>query len=105
MDKETIKKSNKKEGAELQEYLKTMRRHGIVPAKKGKGAKYNRAKEKRASAVQRKSDSFFYPIYGTLARSRAHGPGARFLRKIILQHFFEQKVNRQSAQTLSRIFV
>ena len=51
MDKKTIKKSNKKEGAELQEYLKTMRRHGIVPAKKGKGAKYNRAKEKRASAV------------------------------------------------------
>ena len=51
MDKETIKKSNKKEGAELQEYLKTMRRHGIVPAKKGKGAKYNRAKEKRASSV------------------------------------------------------
>lgn len=50
MEKETIKKSNKKEGAELQEYLKTMRRHGIVPAKKGKGAKYNRAKEKRAFA-------------------------------------------------------
>lgn len=47
MDKEKIRKANKKEGEELQEYLKTMRRHGVVPAKKGKGAKYNRAKEKR----------------------------------------------------------
>ena len=58
MNKETIKKSNKKEGEELQEYLQTMRRHGIVPAKKGKGAKYNRAKEKQASAMQREPDFF-----------------------------------------------
>lgn len=46
MNKDTIKKVSKKEGTELQEYLKTMRRHGIVEVKKGKGAKYNRAKEK-----------------------------------------------------------
>ena len=47
MNKNTVKQATKKEGAELQEYLKTMKRHGVVPAKKGKGAKYNRAKEKR----------------------------------------------------------
>ena len=47
MKKETIKRSTKKDGEELQEYLKTMKRHGVVPAKKGKGSKYNRAKEKR----------------------------------------------------------
>jgi len=49
MTNETIKRANKKEGEELQEYLKTMKRHGVVPAKKGKGSKYNRAKEKRAA--------------------------------------------------------
>jgi len=48
MKKENIKRSTKKEGEELQEYLKTMKRHGVVPIKKGKGSKYNRAKEKRA---------------------------------------------------------
>lgn len=46
MNKDTVKKANKKEGTELQEYLKTMSRHGVVEVKKGKGAKYNRAKEK-----------------------------------------------------------
>lgn len=50
MDTEKIRRANKKEGEELQEYLKTMRRHGIVPTKKGKGAKYNRAKEKRGAS-------------------------------------------------------
>lgn len=47
MNKETIKRSTKKDGEELQEYLKTMKRHGVVTIKKGKGSKYNRAKEKR----------------------------------------------------------
>ena len=47
MRKETIRKATKKEGEELQEYLKSMRRHGTVPIKKGKGSKYNRAKEKQ----------------------------------------------------------
>ena len=47
MNKETVKRANKKEGEELQEYLKTMKRHSIVPVKKGRGSKYNRAKEKR----------------------------------------------------------
>ena len=42
IDKSIFKKSPE----ELQEYLKTMRRHGIVPARKGKGSykrkgKYN----------------------------------------------------------------
>ena len=32
----------KKDGQELQDYLRTMRRHNVVPTKKGKGAKYNR---------------------------------------------------------------
>ena len=36
----------KKEGKELQEYLKSMRRHNAIPPEKGKGAKYNRAKQK-----------------------------------------------------------
>ena len=36
------KKAFKKTGEELQEYLKTMRRHNVVPAKKGKGAPYKR---------------------------------------------------------------
>ncbi len=52
MDTNTIKRANKKEGEELQEYLKTMKRHGVVPVKKGKGSKYNRAKEKRALIAQ-----------------------------------------------------
>ena len=52
MTNETIRKANKKEGEELQEYLKTMKRHGVVPVKKGKGSKYNRAKEKRALMAQ-----------------------------------------------------
>lgn len=52
MTNETIKRANKKEGEELQEYLKTMKRHGVVPVKKGKGSKYNRAKEKRALMAQ-----------------------------------------------------
>lgn len=43
MDKRMFKKT----GTELQEYLKSMRRHNAVPPKKGKGAKYNRAKEKK----------------------------------------------------------
>ena len=47
MKKETIKKSTAKSGNELQEYLKTMKRHGVAAIKKGKGSKYNRAKEKR----------------------------------------------------------
>lgn len=46
MNKNVVKKANKKEGEELQEYLKTMKRHGVVPVKKGRGSKYNRAKEK-----------------------------------------------------------
>ena len=58
MDKEKIRKANKKEGEELQEYLKTMKRHGVVPAKKGKGAKYNRAKEKRSGQEQARSQFF-----------------------------------------------
>ena len=41
------KKAYKKEGRELQEYLMTMRRHNVVPAKKGKGSRYNRQKFKR----------------------------------------------------------
>ena len=49
MKLETIKKASKMSEEELQEYLKTMRRYGVVPAKKGKGAKYNRTKEKRGS--------------------------------------------------------
>lgn len=52
MNKKTVKRANKKEGEELQEYLKTMRRHGVVPVKKGKGAKYNRAKEKRGESEE-----------------------------------------------------
>ena len=47
MKKETVHRATKKEGEELQEYLKSMRRHGVAPIKKGKGSKYNRAKEKR----------------------------------------------------------
>lgn len=42
MRKETIKKATKKEGEELQEYLKIMSKHNVVPVKKGKGAKYKR---------------------------------------------------------------
>ena len=41
------KKAYKKEGRELQEYLMAMRRHNVVPAKKGKGSQYNRQKFKR----------------------------------------------------------
>lgn len=36
----------KKTGEELAEYLKTMKRHTIVPTKKGKGAPYKREKYK-----------------------------------------------------------
>lgn len=43
------KRAYKKEGEELQEYLKTMRRHTVVPAKKGKGSVYKRTKYKRGN--------------------------------------------------------
>ena len=42
MKKETIKKAQKKTGEELQAYLQIMSKHNVVPAKKGKGAKYKR---------------------------------------------------------------
>ena len=45
----TIKKANAKQGEELQEYLKIMRRHSTVPTKKGKGAKYDRQAFKRTA--------------------------------------------------------
>ena len=47
MDKKTIKKATAKHGEELQAYLRMMRKHGTTPVKKGKGSKYDRAKEKR----------------------------------------------------------
>jgi hypothetical protein len=48
MKLETIKQAEKKEGEELQDYLRIMRKHGVVSVKKGKGSKYNRAKEKNS---------------------------------------------------------
>lgn len=45
----TIKKANAKQGEELQEYLKIMRRHNTVPTKKGKGSKYDRQAFKRTA--------------------------------------------------------
>ena len=42
MNKEYLKKT----GEELQEYLQFRRRGSRVEAKKGKGAKYNRGREK-----------------------------------------------------------
>ena len=42
----------KKDGAELQEYLQFRRRGGRVEAKKGKGAKYNRSREKNKARQQ-----------------------------------------------------
>lgn len=41
------KRMFKKEGKELQEYLRSMRRHNAIPPKKGKGSRYNRQKFKR----------------------------------------------------------
>lgn len=37
----------KKTGQELQEWLKFKRHDSVVEAKKGKGAKYNRSREKK----------------------------------------------------------
>ena len=51
MKKETIKRATKKEGEELQEYLKIMSKHNVVPAKKGKGAKYKRHPKHRGKEV------------------------------------------------------
>ena len=48
MNKGLIKRSTAKEGEELQAYLRSMRRHSVVPSKKGKGAKYDRAKAKNS---------------------------------------------------------
>lgn len=48
MNKNLIKRSTAKEGEELQAYLRSMRRHSVVPSKKGKGAKYDRAKVKKS---------------------------------------------------------
>ena len=42
----------KKEGEELQEFLKFKRRHSIVEAQKGKGAKYKRSREKDKARKQ-----------------------------------------------------
>lgn len=46
MDKDLLKRSNKKTGEELQQYLAFRRKGSKVPAKKGKGS-YSRAKMKR----------------------------------------------------------
>lgn len=48
MDKSFLKK----EGEELQEFLKFKRRHSIVDAQKGKGAKYKRSREKDKARKQ-----------------------------------------------------
>ena len=48
MDKRILKKTPD----ELQEYLSFKRRAAIVPAKKGKGAKYNRRREKDKARKQ-----------------------------------------------------
>ena len=58
MKKETIKKAQKKTGEELQEYLRIMRKHNVVEAKKGKGAKYKRYPKHRGKEVaQNESNS------------------------------------------------
>ena len=44
------KRVNKKTGEELQAYLAFRRKAGRVPAKKGKGAKYDRNKFKKEVA-------------------------------------------------------
>ena len=44
------KRMNKKSPEELQEYLAFRRKAGRVPAKKGKGAKYNRSDFKKEVA-------------------------------------------------------
>ena len=51
MRKETIKKATKKEGEELQEYLRIMRKHNVVEAKKGKGTKYKRHPKHKGKEV------------------------------------------------------
>lgn len=48
MNKEYLKKT----GEELQEYLQFRRRGSRVEAKKGKGAKYNRGREKDKARKQ-----------------------------------------------------
>ncbi len=40
------KRAYKKTGEELQNYLRLMRKHGVVHAKKGKGAVYKRQKKR-----------------------------------------------------------
>lgn len=47
MDKDILKRSQKKTGEELQQYLAFRRKGSVVPAKKGKGSKYNRQKFKK----------------------------------------------------------
>ena len=42
------KKMFKKTGTELQEYLQVMRKHNVVPAKKGKGSYTRKKKHKGA---------------------------------------------------------
>ena len=51
MKEETIKKAQKKTGEELQEYLRIMRKHNVVEAKKGKGAKYKRHPKHKGKEV------------------------------------------------------
>ena len=51
MKQETIKKAQKKTGEELQAYLQIMRKHNVVEAKKGKGAKYKRHPKHRGKEV------------------------------------------------------
>ena len=48
MDNEYMKKT----GEELQQYLQFRRRGSIVEAKKGKGAEYNRSREKDKARKQ-----------------------------------------------------
>ena len=49
------KRMNKKTGEELQQYLAFRRKAGRVPAKKGKGAKYDRKSFKKEVAQDEES--------------------------------------------------
>lgn len=55
MNKDIIRKSTKKEGEALQDYLRIMRRHSVVPPKKGKGKNtIDRRKVKEAKKIFKK---------------------------------------------------
>ena len=75
------KEYRKKDANELQEYLMFLRRGSRVEAKKGKGAKYNRGREKDKT---RKQENEEYPVVAQFGRALDLGSSGRTFKSCLL---------------------